>query len=148
VAKHKPGARPAHVRRVEPERKRSYEAPLWALGAALVIGYPILRDATADRMVRNTYANSSSCVCAYSMDQCARSGDRWVGPWYAASAADRDASDPGEGRRCAAGGSGSSGGAYYSGGANDRDGVGPRTGVEKGYRGGFGATGRVRAAGS
>lgn len=148
MARRKPRGRPAYVRKAEPTRKRSYEAPLWALGAALVIGYPLVRDATADRMARNTYANSSSCACAYSVQQCTVSNNRWVGPWYAVSTEDRKADDPGEGRHCATRVSGGSSGAYYYGGANDRDGVGPRTGVEKGYRGGFGATGRIRAAGS
>lgn len=129
----------------KPERKRSYEAPLWALGAAVFIGYPLLRDGTADRMARNTYANEASCSCAYSLAQCSRSDGRWVGPWYAVSSEDREASDPGDGRLC--GGSTGGGGYVYSNGRAPGD-ASPRTGVERGYRGGFGATGRVRAAGS
>ncbi len=145
MADRKPGHRPDYVRKAAPTRKRSPEAPLWALGAALMIGYPIVRDATADKMARNTYANAASCACAYSESQCSASGSRWVGPWYAVAPEDRDASDPGAGRHCGTGGSRA---VYYAGRADDRDRVTPRTGVEAGYRGGFGATGRVRAAGS
>lgn len=152
MAKRKPGGRPSYISATKSERKRSHDAPgwdsyelgFWVLIGAVAIGYPIVRDATADRMARNTYANSESCACAYSDAQCTVSNGRWVGPWYAASSEDREASDPGEGRHC---GSSYSGGTYIAGSGRN-DGATPRTGVEKGYRGGFGATGRVRAAGS
>ena len=135
----------SYISKAVPERKRSYEAPLLALGALVVIGYPLLRDATADRMARNTYANAASCHCAYSPSQCSQSNGRWIGPWYAVASKDRDATDPGEGRHCSRS---TGGGAYLYSRYPSPDDPAPRTGVERGYRGGFGATGRVRAAGS
>jgi hypothetical protein len=125
--------------------KRSIEGPLWVIGAAVLIGYPLVRDATADKMLRNHYANAASCHCAYSPAQCSADGTRWVGPWYARDAEDRHADDPGAGNSCPRS-SGGSGGYYYGSGRSD-DGVGPRTGVETGHRGGFGGSGRVRAGG-
>jgi hypothetical protein len=134
------------ARRDRQEPRRSSNAPLWALGIALV-GYPLLRDATADKMQRYAYRNQASCECAYSSAQCHREENEWVGPWFARDAADREPGDPGAGRYCGRTGSGFHGG-YYAGGAADpgRE-VGPATGVRSGYRGGFGATGSVRAAG-
>jgi hypothetical protein len=126
--------------------RRSIEGPLWVIGAAALIGFPLLRDATADKMLRNTYANSSSCHCAYSVAQCNRDGNRWVGPWYARDAADRQADDPGAGNDCQRSSRSGGSGAYYGSGRSD-DGIGPRTGVETGHRGGFGGSGRVRAGG-
>jgi hypothetical protein len=132
------------------ETRRSLTAPLWAIGIALV-GYPLVRDATADRMVRNTYRNAESCACAYSPAQCSTNEEgKWVGPWYASNTDDRKPDDPGSGKYC---GSGSSSGYHggYSGlssyGSGSRD-TSPASGVEHGYRGGFGGSGRVRAAGS
>lgn len=133
-------------------RKRSSSPPLWerawpwwTLGAIL-IGFPLIRDATSDRMNRGVYPNEASCRCAYSAQQCTRGDNgRYLGPWYARDAADRRPDDPGEGNRCGTARTGSGGG-YYSYGGNDD--VRGRTGVESGYRGGFGGSGRVRAAGS
>jgi hypothetical protein len=125
--------------------KRSLEGPLWVIGAAALIGYPLLRDATADKMLRNQYSNASSCYCAYSQAQCYPDGNRWVGPWYARDAEDRHADDPGAGNDCPRRSSGSGG--YHGSWARSDDGVGPRTGIESGHRGGFGGSGRVRAGG-
>ena len=80
-----PDTRPSAPRKP----KRSLEGPLWLIGAAVLIGFPMVRDATADKMQRNTYANASSCHCAYSASQCRRDEDQWVGPWYASYAEDR-----------------------------------------------------------
>ena len=143
----KQGTRPNHMQQ---ERRRSTEPPLWTHAwpfglAAVLIGFPIVRDATADKMQRKVFANQASCECAYTVVQCTRRSDgRWVGPWYATRAEDRLADDPGEGRRCETGGRVyGSGGGYY-GGAYNSD-VRPATGLEAGHRGGFGGTGRVRA---
>jgi hypothetical protein len=138
-----PIRRAANMPRPE-ERKRSLQAPLWAIGIALV-GYPLLRDATADKMQRNTYRNAESCACAYSPTQCSRDENSWVGPWYASRAGDRKYDDPGEGQYCRTGTSGMRFGSY--GGTSGDGAVEPATGTQRGYRGGFGGTGRVRAAG-
>lgn len=130
----------------ERPRKRSIEGPLWLVGAAVLIGYPFVRDFTTDRMQRNTYANAASCECAYGHGQCQFADGRWVGPWYAVDPEDRTAGDPGQGRSCGRSRSGT--GSYGHVGSSGRDDVSSRTGVETGNRGGFGGTGRVRAAGS
>jgi hypothetical protein len=130
----------------ESRRKRSYEVPLLWLGAAAFIGFPILRDATADPMQRNRYGNDRySCECDYGADRCSYTDRGWVGPWYAERAADRGAEDPGTGRCWQP----RPGGSYYAGtGRPVHDAYRPPSGVERGYRGGFGGTGRIRAAGS
>jgi hypothetical protein len=135
------GRRPSYITPPRSlERKRSLEVPLYLIGAAVVFGYPMLRDATADSMLRNRYGSDrQSCECDYG-PRCSYEGGQWYGPWYARNAADRASDDPGWGQCYAARGTHGTGGAY----ASYR---GP-TGVERGYRGGFGATGRVRAAGS
>ena len=139
---------PAPAQRSPPYKpKRSIEGPLWVIGAAVLIGYPLLRDATADKMLRNTYSNAASCECAYSAAQCSYAGGPWVGPWYARDAEDRRADDPGAGNDCQRGGRSGGSGGYYGGSGRSDDGVGPRTGIETGHRGGFGGSGRVRAGG-
>jgi hypothetical protein len=121
-----------------PPAKRSLEGPLWAVGATVLIGYFVLRDVTADRVQRNTYGSMDACACAYSQHQCRYDNGRIVGPWYALDPSERRPDDPGAGRYC---GSTRGGGTYL--GAYDS-----RTGVEKGYRGGFGSTGGIRSASS
>jgi hypothetical protein len=136
---------PSPAQRLPPYKpKRSIEGPLWVMGAAVLIGYPLLRDATADKMLRNTYSNLASCQCAYSVAQCSVDGSRWLGPWYARDAEDRLADDPGAGKDCRGSGGASR---YYGGSYGSDDGVRPRTGTEVGHRGGFGGSGRVRAGG-
>ena len=135
------------ARRGKPAPKRSMNAPLWALGIALV-GYPLLRDGTADKMQRYSYRNQASCECAYSSAQCQREGNEWLGPWFARDAADREPGDPGAGTYCGRLGGGYHGTYFVGGGADPGNEVTPATGVRSGYRGGFGATGGVRAAGS
>ena len=156
-----PAKRPDYIRKTEDRKtRRSLNAPLWAIGIALV-GYPLLRDATADRMQRNTYRNIASCECAYSRAQCStNSSGQWVGPWYAADPAERKPDDPGEGKWCNSGGRGFHGsyGGYGSNSSNSGNtssgsniasqDTTPMSGIERGYRGGFGSSGRVRAAGS
>lgn len=130
----------------EPRRKRSLEVPLLWLGAAAFIGFPILRDATADQMQRNRYGNDrSSCECDYGADRCSYVETDWVGPWYASEEANRRADDPGVGACWRRG----HGAGYYAGARRPGEDTyrGP-SGIERGYRGGFGGTGRVRAAGS
>jgi hypothetical protein len=163
-----PGQRrsPTYSRKSESrETRRSLNAPLWAIGIALV-GYPLLRDATADRMQRTTYRNLASCECAYSRDKCStNSSGQWVGPWFATDADDRKPDDPGSGKYCPSGRSGGYHGGYAwggnssgsstgsssgsSAGASSFSGgdVGPPIGAERGHRGGFGGSGRVRAGG-
>ena len=121
-----------------PPAKRSLEGPLWAIGATVLIGYFVIRDATAERVQRNTYGSMEGCACAYSHHQCRYDNGRVVGPWYALDPSDRRPDDPGAGQRC-----GSSGGARGYIGSYDA-----KTGVERGYRGGFGSTGGVRSASS
>lgn len=127
-------------------RRRSFEVPLLWLGAAAFIGFPILRDATADSMQRNRYGSDrASCECDYGVDRCTYTDGGWVGPWYADRASDRRGDDPGTGRCW----QGRTGGGYYAGGLRPADDAyRAPIGVERGYRGGFGGTGRVRAAGS
>jgi hypothetical protein len=127
------------------KRKRSYEVPLLWLGAAAFIGFPMLRDATSDPMRRNRYMDRYSCECDYDSSRCNYDGGSWVGPWYADRASDRKPDDPGHGQ-CRSGGGGRYG--YYGGGGGGNSEYRPPTGVEKGYRGGFGGTAHVRAAGS
>lgn len=138
------------VFRADGGRRRSLEVPLLWLGVAAFIGYPLLRDATSDKMQRNRYGSDQfSCECDYGAGACEYQGGTWVGPWYAVDAADRKADDPGRGT-CRERGTGSSGRGYaYSGNSSVQQEAyrGPN-GVESGYRGGFGGTGRVRAAGS
>jgi hypothetical protein len=121
---------------------------MW-VGAAVLIGFPLLRDATADRMLRNRYANQHSCECDYGPQRCSFDTRGWVGPWYARDPGKRAVDDPGPGGTCPSRGTvGGSGGSFAYGrgtAGNDYD---PPRSVERGYRGGFGATGRVRAAGS
>jgi hypothetical protein len=124
--------------------KRSLEHPMWWLLGAALIAWPLLRDATATKMSRNRYANLESCSCAYSRQQCEASKDDWVGPWYPKEGETQDPGNPGRGKDCS-----SSSRGYYGGFASTQDDrVRGPTGVEHGYRGGFGGTGRVRAAGS
>jgi len=138
------------VFRADGERRRSLEVPLLWLGVAAFIGYPVLRDSTSDRMQRNRYGSDQfSCECDYGAGACRYQGGTWVGPWYAVDAADRKAGDPGRGA-CRTGSGGHAGHGYtYSGASSVQQQAyrGPN-GVEAGYRGGFGGTGRVRAAGS
>lgn len=129
------------------ERKRSLEVPLLWIGVAVLAGFPILRDATSDPMQRNQYGSDvRSCECDYGRDRCERHQGNWVGPWYASESADARKDDPGGGA-CRSRYSGSS----YAYGARpsgaDEGYRGPRS-IETGYRGGFGGSGRVRAAGS
>lgn len=134
--------RPPYIRKAEPaKRKRSYEVPLLWLGAAAFIGFPMLRDATSDPMRRNRYADRYSCECDYDSSRCEYNEGSWTGPWYADRAGDRKSGDPGQGQ-CRSGGVARYG--YYGGGSEYH----PPIGVEKGYRGGFGGTAHVRAAGS
>ena len=157
-----PGKRhpPTYARKKESRQtRRSLNAPLWAIGIALV-GYPLIRDATADRMQRNTYRNLASCECAYSRAQCSTNDSgQWVGPWYATDSEDRKPDDPGSGKYCSSGGyrsgyhggyggwsGNSSGGSTAASNLGGSD-TGPPTGAERGYRGGFGGSGRVRAGG-
>lgn len=132
------------------ERRRSFEVPLLWLGVAAFVGFPVLRDATSDKMQRNRYgADRYSCECDYGPERCSYRDGNWVGPWYAVDLADRKSDDPGRGA-CRERGSGSGSHIYgYSGASSARQDAyrGPSA-VEAGYRGGFGGTGRVRAAGS
>lgn len=138
------------VTRAEGNRRRSLEVPLLWLGVAAFIGYPVLRDSTSDRMQRNRYGSDQfSCECDYGAGACRYQGGHWFGPWYAVDRADRKPDDPGRGA-CRTRGAGYGGHAYaYSnGGSVQQDAYRGPNGVEAGYRGGFGGTGRVRAAGS
>lgn len=131
------------------ERKRSLEVPLLWLGVAAFVGYPMLRDATSDKMQRNRYGSDQwSCECDYGAGRCNFEKGNWVGPWYAREVTDRKSDDPGRGacRERHAGGGYYHGG-YAGAGASDDGYRSPRS-VEAGYRGGFGGTRRVRAAGS
>jgi hypothetical protein len=126
-------------------RKRSFEVPLLWIGFAVFAGFPILRDATSDPMMRNRYGNDlRSCECDYGRDRCERQQGGWVGPWYARDSVDARADDPGGG---ACRSRGSRAYAYSGRSSGDDTYRGPQS-VESGYRGGFGGTGRVRAAGS
>lgn len=132
-----------------PARKRSWDVPWMWVGAAVLIGFPLLRDATADRMLRNRYANQHSCECDYGPQRCSIGAQGWVGPWYASDPAKRAAGDPGPGGTCPRHGSGGGyGGSFAYGRGTATDDYTPPRSVEHGYRGGFGSTGRVRAAGS
>lgn len=132
------------------ERRRSLEVPLLWLGVAAFAGFPMLRDATSDPMQRNRYGNDlHSCECDYGQDRCSFQNGGWVGPWYARDAKDRKPDDPGRGAcRERQGGHGGSHGYRGSTLVSQDDGYRTPSGVERGYRGGFGGTGRVRAAGS
>jgi hypothetical protein len=140
--------------------RRSSSPPLWDRAwpwyslVGVLVAFPLIRDMTADPMQRAVFRNEASCRCAYPQATCTRD-DRgnWVGPWYARDAKDRRPDDPGRGQYCYHGG-GYHGG-YFSGGASGgastastNPDVSPAARVESGYRGGFGGSGRVRAAGS
>jgi hypothetical protein len=134
-------------KRTQPGRKRSFQVPLLWIGAAALIGFPILRDATADPMQRAVYWDRESCECDYGAGRCSLQDARWVGPWYARKDADRKADDPGVSGQCVTSGRAGHyfyGSAGYTGASGYR---GPRA-VENGHRGGFGGTGRVRSAAS
>ena len=138
-------ASPAITRASAVPRKRSLEVPLLWLGAAAFIGFPLLRDATSEPMQRNRYADRQSCECDYG-PRCNLEGNAWLGPWYARNLGDRKADDPGAGE-CPSHTGGHGG--YYGGYAQrSPDGYRPPVAIERGHRGGFGGTGRVRAAGS
>ncbi|MBP3984340.1 hypothetical protein J5837_07845 [Pseudoxanthomonas helianthi] len=147
--KRRKGRRPDYIVRATAKDKRGWwsEVPWWWLGVAAFIGFPMLRDATSDKMQRNRYADEASCRCDYG-DRCdldwnqENGPGKWVGPWYASNDADRRADDPGMGA-CR-----THGGGYRSGYVYRDDGYRGPASVERGYRGGFGGTGRVRAAGS
>lgn len=127
----------------ERPRKRSLTVPLLWLGAAALIGYPVVRDLTADRMLRNRYSDVYSCQCDYG-NLCVQQDGQWYGPWYARDAKDRQPGDPGSGQ-CRSGTSrGGHGGGYYGryGYGNALSTYRPPAAVETGYRGGFGSTGR------
>jgi hypothetical protein len=135
-------ARPHWIDSSEPPRRRSLVEPLMWVGAAALIGFPFLRDATADKMVRNEYRDRASCECDYGAGRCVGSGRHFVGPWYADAGVKPAADDPGPGmcyRR--------HNGLYVSGLGGNAD-YRPPASVEHGFRGGFGSTGRVRSAGS
>lgn len=122
------------------KRKRSYEVPLLWLGAAALIGYPIVRDLTAEPVQRGGYADRYSCECDYS-DRCVYENGRWYGPWYPDKA--QDPRDAQAGNRCRHhrgyyGGYGTASG-YRS------DGEYRAPTMERGYRGGFGSTGTARS---
>jgi hypothetical protein len=122
---------------------------VWTVGAILaLIGFPALRDATADPMRRNHYFSEADCRCDYG-DRCTLDRGRWAGPWYARDVANRRFDDPGAGQ-CRSQSHGSSASRYWSSSAVDRplESYHGPVAIEAGYRGGFGGTGRVRAAGS
>jgi hypothetical protein len=129
------------------ERRRSLEAPLLWIGVALFAGFPMVRDATSEPMLRNRYGSDlRSCECDYGQDRCVRQDGGWVGPWYARDAADVRPDDPGRGVcRVRSGGYSY---AYSGRSSGQDDGYRAPASVESGYRGGFGGSGRVRAAGS
>lgn len=137
-----------YVTRMGTPRKRSWEVPLFVVGVGSVLGFSILRDVTADPMLRYRYgADENSCRCDYG-PQCNRVDGQWVGPWYARDEEDRQADDPGRGA-CHYGGHGGSGFRVGGYGGGPPDSYRSPTGVESGLRGGFGATGRgVRSASS
>jgi hypothetical protein len=116
--------------------------PLMWVGAIALLGIPLVRDLSADRMVRNQYRDLESCDCDYSAARCDWNSEasRYVGPWYAATGTKPDAADPGPGRCYLP----HQRGVYFGGAGSYR----PPATVEHGFRGGFGGTGRVRAAGS
>ncbi|RZA18531.1 MAG: hypothetical protein EOP93_10985 [Lysobacteraceae bacterium] len=141
------GRRPDYIVRASTGGKGRWWADvpwLW-LGAAALIGFPMLRDASSDRMLRNRYADEASCRCDYAercgadMTQPANSR-QWVGPWYAGSAGDRAADDAGAGACRSGGGHGGVGGYAYR-----QEGYREPVSIERGYRGGFGGSGHVRA---
>ena len=138
------------VDRFEPdggERRRSLEVPLLWLGVAAFVGYPMLRDATSDRMQRNRYGSDQfSCECDYGPGNCSLREGSWAGPWYAEDAADRKHGDPGIGA-CRERERGYYRTAYAGVPRPDPAYRSPAS-VDAGYRGGVGGSGRVRAAGS
>ncbi|RDZ26129.1 hypothetical protein [Lysobacter silvisoli] len=134
------GASPTITRPGKPKRKRSLEVPLLWLGAAALIGYPFVRDATAEKMVRGGYADRYSCECDY-RDRCTYEDGRWVGPWYPQNAQDPRDADSGNRCRSSYRSTYYGGGRYYSGDPEYRAPT-----QQRGYRGGFGGTGATRSA--
>lgn len=121
-------------------QRRSLEVPLLILGAAVFIGYPLLRDVGSEPMLRKRYTDPRSCQCDYPRG-CTYENGAWAGPWYARWARDRRPDDPGAGvchRREARGRIGA------AGSADDYR----QPTIETGHRGGFGGTGAVRSSGS
>lgn len=75
MARHKSARKFSDVIQAAPGRecRRSLEAPLLWIGVALFAGFPILRDATSEPMLRNRYGNDlRSCECDYGQDRCVR----------------------------------------------------------------------------
>lgn len=135
------------------ERKRSNVVRLALLGVvAGGVGLTALSSGTP--VQRNRYASLEECKADYTEAQCnsdtpvdsSRSGvvtRSYYGPWYRSDYATRsDPSDPGPGRRYTSGGIGATASGFAGGGSS-----GPSN-VEHGSRGGFGHSGRVRAASS
>lgn len=142
----KRGQRPTYLTRAESHGSRSWLREVWLpVGIVACIGFPLLRDATADPMQRNRYADERSCRCDYG-DRCRLEDGQWTGPWYARDRGDQWGGDPGAGA-CRSGG----GSRYGYGGSRTtpaEDAYRGPASVERGYRGGFGGSGRVRAASS
>jgi hypothetical protein len=129
-----------------PERKRSWEVPLYIVGVTSVLGFFVVRDLTADPMQRNHYGRDrTSCQCDYPT-QCRPEGDGWAGPWYARDEEDRQPGDAGPGECRTGSGSMRAGGYGLWGSRSDQYRSPAR--IEAGHRGGFGGSSRVRSASS
>lgn len=134
---------PTITRAPEFKRKRSYTVPLLWLGAATLIGYPIVRDITAEPMQRGGYADRYSCECDYH-DRCSYENGRWYGPWYPETAQDpRDAQANSRCRHSRVYYGSYGGYGATAGNRSDAEYRAPTT--ERGYRGGFGLTGNTRS---
>ena len=133
---------------VQGQRKRSLTGPLVIAGMAAVVAFPMIRDATGEKMTRERYgADHYSCQCDYG-SQCQHVDDNWVGPWRPADQSSglslkrewgecSQDSDDDHYRH----------GGYYGAGRPVSAYRFPPS-REIGYRGGFGGTAWVRSAGS
>lgn len=136
---------------IEQARKRRSDS-IWLVVLGGVAATPFIWSASLNRdMARNLYAERADCVADYSESECSTgqaihktSEDyqrnrlpRYHGPWFDAEAKARTNSDPGPGRFAER--------QPLSPGSSIGNESRPVVGHERGYRGGFGRTGSIRA---
>jgi len=136
---------------IEQSRKRRTDS-IWLVVLGTAAAAPFIWSASLNRdMTRNLYAQREDCVADYSESECSteqsnhRTSDdyqrhrlpRFHGPWFDPEARTRTKTDPGPGRFAEQ--------HRLSPGSSIGTAQRPVVGNERGYRGGFGRTGSIRA---